>query len=185
MDDGGTYAAPTVCSARNFQIAQLFKPQIHVLRHDGRALQRGGRKPDDHETHSRAQQRRQQADFIFCKWQCGGHGSNFFAVVPTAVVPAKSGYGGHCRNRLVDLPPKQIAFAPSAGASSVERMRRLVGLICAVSCLRPQFKQFRRICHRHLLSASPLLKIRRAGADRCSYRGAGWRCVKTAFYSWL
>jgi hypothetical protein len=35
---------------------------------DGRALQRGGRKPDDHETYSRAQQRRQQADFIFCKW---------------------------------------------------------------------------------------------------------------------
>ena len=52
----------------NFQIAQLFKPQIHVLCHDGRALQRGGRKPDDHETHPRAQQRRQQADFIFCKW---------------------------------------------------------------------------------------------------------------------
>jgi len=90
-------------------------------------LQGGRGKSNDHEPYSGAKQRREQADLTFCEWQFGDHGSNFFANVPTAVVPTKSKYDVHYHDRQLDTPPKPIQPAPSTDAPSVEPLIDLSG----------------------------------------------------------
>jgi hypothetical protein len=86
----------------DFRFAKIFKPEVNVLGDDGRTLQGGGGKPDDHEPHLAFQQDLQQALFTFGEWQWRGHGLSSFAIVPTAVAPAKSGCAGRCRGQLED-----------------------------------------------------------------------------------
>jgi len=49
----------------SFWVAQIVEPQVNVLGHDGRALQRGGGKSHHHKTDFMAEQRLQQAEFSF------------------------------------------------------------------------------------------------------------------------